>query len=69
MRGHWARYGGAVSREAVASANVSVVPPEGIPVSPILEIAPFQHLAVHLAVARQSNPDAPRGLRKVTETL
>jgi glucosamine--fructose-6-phosphate aminotransferase (isomerizing) len=38
-------------------------------VSPILEILPLQRLAMHLAVARGGNPDAPRGLRKVTETL
>ena len=37
--------------------------------SPILEILPFQQLALHLALARGGNPDAPRGLRKVTETL
>ena len=59
------------TREAVASANVGVVLPDGVPeeLSPILEIVPFQQLGLHLAVARQSDPDAPRGLRKVTETL
>lgn len=36
--------------------------------SPILEIVPLQLLARDLAVARGSNPDAPRGLSKVTET-
>ena len=41
----------------------------GEELSPVLEIMPFQQLALHLAVARRSNPDAPRGLRKVTETL
>ena len=45
--------------------------PDGVSeeLSPLLEIMPFQQLALHLAVARRSNPDAPRGLRKVTETL
>jgi len=59
------------TREAVAAASVGVVLPEGVTedLSPILEILPFQQLALHLAVARRSNPDAPRGLRKVTETL
>ncbi len=37
--------------------------------SPLLEILPFQLLARNLAVARGADPDAPRGLRKVTETL
>ena len=36
--------------------------------APILEIVPLQILARDLAVARGSNPDAPRGLSKVTET-
>lgn len=36
--------------------------------SPILEIVPLQLLARDLAVARGGNPDAPRGLSKVTET-
>ena len=37
--------------------------------SPLLEIIPFQQLALHLAVARGGDPDAPRGLKKITETL
>ena len=37
--------------------------------SPLLEIIPFQQLALHLALARGGDPDAPRGLKKVTETL
>jgi len=36
--------------------------------SPVLEIVPLQLLARDLAVARGGNPDAPRGLTKVTET-
>lgn len=56
---------------AVAEAPVGLALPEGVPeaVSPVLEILPFQMLARHLAVARGGDPDAPRGLRKVTETL
>jgi glucosamine--fructose-6-phosphate aminotransferase (isomerizing) len=38
-------------------------------VAPVLDILPLQALARHLAVARGDDPDAPRGLRKVTETL
>jgi len=56
--------------DAVAESTSGVVLPAGVPeeLSPILEILPFQQLARHLAVARGENPDAPRGLLKVTET-
>ena len=56
---------------AVAQAQAGVVLPAGVgeELSPILEILPLQQLALHLAVARGGNPDAPRGLAKVTETL
>jgi glucosamine--fructose-6-phosphate aminotransferase (isomerizing) len=37
--------------------------------SPLLEILPLQQLALHLAIIRGGNPDEPRGLFKVTETL
>jgi glutamine---fructose-6-phosphate transaminase (isomerizing) len=59
------------TKDAVVSANAGVVLPGGIPeeLSPLLEIIPFQQLSLHLALARGQNPDAPRGLRKVTETL
>lgn len=36
--------------------------------SPITAIIPGQLFALHLAVARDYDPDHPRGLRKVTET-
>lgn len=57
--------------DAVARADVGVVLPSEVSeeLSPVLEILPFQQLAHHLAVARGADPDAPRGLRKVTETL
>ncbi len=57
--------------EAVAASTSGIVLPPGVPeeLSPILEILPFQQLAMHLAVARGEDPDAPRGLSKVTETL
>ncbi|WP_025274959.1 SIS domain-containing protein [Haloglycomyces albus] len=34
-----------------------------------LDILPLQQLALHLALQRGENPDAPRGLKKVTETV
>lgn len=59
------------SAAAVASATRGLVLPSGVPgeLSPLLEILPFQQLALHTAMARGGNPDAPRGLSKVTETM
>jgi glutamine---fructose-6-phosphate transaminase (isomerizing) len=37
--------------------------------SPLLEILPLQQLALRLAIARGEDPDNPRGLLKVTQTL
>ncbi|MBW6433336.1 SIS domain-containing protein [Actinoplanes hulinensis] len=37
--------------------------------SPLLDILPLQRLALALALARGEDPDAPRGLKKVTTTL
>jgi glutamine---fructose-6-phosphate transaminase (isomerizing) len=37
--------------------------------APLLEILPLQQLALSLALARGEDPDAPRGLKKVTATL
>ncbi len=37
--------------------------------APLLHILPLQQLALSLALARGEDPDAPRGLRKVTSTL
>jgi glucosamine--fructose-6-phosphate aminotransferase (isomerizing) len=73
-----------LARVAERGADLLVVGPEGTgeqaaqrivtpsvdeAVAPILDILPLQALARHLAVARGDDPDAPRGLRKVTETL
>ena len=59
------------SAEHVAGFQDGITLPDGVreDLSPVLEILPFQQLALHLALARGENPDAPRGLRKVTETL
>ncbi|MCE0762173.1 SIS domain-containing protein [Pseudonocardia kujensis] len=54
----------------VGSAGAGIVLPETADaLAPLLEILPFQLLARHVAVDRGGDPDAPRGLRKVTETL
>ena len=37
--------------------------------APLLDILPLQKLALALALARGEDPDAPRGLKKVTSTL
>lgn len=57
--------------DAVAAAAVGFTLPEGAPeeLSPLLEILPFQLLALRVSVGRGGDPDAPRGLSKVTETL
>ena len=59
------------TQEAVAGSTRGITLPTRIPeeLSPLLEILPLQQLAMHLAVARGENPDAPRGLQKITETL
>lgn len=59
------------ARDAVARATVGVPLPGGVPeaLSPVVEILPLQQLALHLAIARGGDPDAPRGLSKVTETV
>lgn len=59
------------THEAVAQADAGFALPDGVPetLSPLLEILPFQILALHLAVARGEDPDTPRGLRKITKTI
>ncbi|GAA0299421.1 SIS domain-containing protein [Kineococcus aurantiacus] len=51
-------------------ATVRLALPSGIPedLAPVVQIVPLQRLALEMAVARGLDPDAPRGLRKVTET-
>jgi glutamine---fructose-6-phosphate transaminase (isomerizing) len=56
--------------EAGDATTVLPVRTDGIPeqLHPVLEILPLQQLALRLALERGVNPDAPRGLQKVTET-
>ncbi|MFI5779793.1 SIS domain-containing protein [Nocardia sp. NPDC051570] len=62
---------GVGAAEAISGLNAGIVLPTGVPepLSPLLEILPLQQLAFHLAIARGGDPDRPRGLNKVTETL
>jgi glucosamine--fructose-6-phosphate aminotransferase (isomerizing) len=53
--------GGASGRLAVPSVDERY--------SPLLDILPLQQLALALSLARGEDPDAPRGLKKVTTTL
>jgi glucosamine--fructose-6-phosphate aminotransferase (isomerizing) len=57
--------------EALELLTGGITLPSGVPeeLSPLLEILPLQQLALHLAIARGGDPDQPRGLQKVTETL
>jgi glutamine---fructose-6-phosphate transaminase (isomerizing) len=57
------------TRQAVASANVGIVLPDGVAeeLFPIIEIVPVQQLALGDRSPVESGRSA--GLRKVTETL
>ena len=63
----------AISDDAtvLARARVGLALPPGIPewLSPLVAIVPGQLWAVALARTRGLDPDRPRGLSKVTETL
>jgi glucosamine--fructose-6-phosphate aminotransferase (isomerizing) len=54
----------------LAAASVGLALPSGVPswLAPIVSIAPAQLFCNHLALARGFDPDAPRGLSKVTKT-
>jgi glucosamine--fructose-6-phosphate aminotransferase (isomerizing) len=56
--------------EALASARSAFPLPAGTPewLSPIIATLPGQQLALQLALAKGIDPDAPRGLTKVTRT-
>lgn len=57
--------------QALGRATTPAALPGGAPewLSPIVAITPGQVMALRLAEAKGFNPDAPRGLRKVTRTL
>jgi glucosamine--fructose-6-phosphate aminotransferase (isomerizing) len=52
---------------ATTPLPLAVAAPEWL--SPLTTILPGQKLALQLTLARGMNPDAPRGLQKVTRTL
>lgn len=55
----------------ISASGIARLPlPPGLPeeLAPIAQIIPLQMLARELAVLRGHDPDAPRGLRKITET-
>lgn len=59
---------------AVGSADVEASARMAVPevderYAPLLDILPLQRLALALALARGEDPDAPRGLKKVTATM
>jgi glucosamine--fructose-6-phosphate aminotransferase (isomerizing) len=56
--------------KAIAAATLGIVLPTGLPewLMPIAAIVPAQLVAMHLAVARGIDPEAPRWIRKVTLT-
>ncbi|MEV1142372.1 SIS domain-containing protein [Micromonospora sp. NPDC049799] len=53
----------------VEGATRMVVPDVDERYAPLLDILPLQRLAMALALARGEDPDAPRGLKKVTATM
>lgn len=57
------------SRDVPGAAGRLAVPEVDERYAPLLDILPLQKLALSLALARGEDPDAPRGLKKVTATL
>jgi glucosamine--fructose-6-phosphate aminotransferase (isomerizing) len=57
-------------KELIELADCPILIPEGIPewLSPLVTIIPAQLLSYHLTVNKGFDPDAPRGLTKVTLT-
>jgi len=60
---------GDISRAPNAAAHIPLPDDVAEDLAPVLQIIPLQQLAYAMAIARGYDPDAPRGLRKVTETL
>jgi glucosamine--fructose-6-phosphate aminotransferase (isomerizing) len=57
------------SADVPGAAGRLAVPSVDERYAPLLDILPLQKLALALALARGEDPDAPRGLNKVTTTL
>ncbi len=59
------------SRQALELAQSPIPLPAGIPewLTPIICIVPGQLFAYHLTLIKGYNPDAPRSLKKITETI
>ncbi|MFC3383826.1 SIS domain-containing protein [Couchioplanes azureus] len=57
------------ARDIAGAAGRLAVPEVDERYAPLLDILPLQKLALALALARGEDPDAPRGLKKVTATL
>jgi glutamine---fructose-6-phosphate transaminase (isomerizing) len=59
------------STDALALARTALPIPSGVPewLSPLVTIIPGQLVALRLALAKDLDPDLPRGLQKVTRTL
>jgi glucosamine--fructose-6-phosphate aminotransferase (isomerizing) len=53
----------------VPGARMVRLPSIGMRLNPIIAAVALQLFSLHLAIARGSDPDDPRGLSKVTETL
>jgi glucosamine--fructose-6-phosphate aminotransferase (isomerizing) len=60
---------GAVGEGTDRPISAIVTPDVDERYAPLLDILPLQRLALALALHRGENPDAPRGLKKVTATL
>lgn len=58
-----------VGSAEVPTATRIAVPEVDERYAPLLDILPLQRLALALALARSEDPDAPRGLQKVTATM
>ena len=58
------------SEEILRFGRTRLPLPQGTPewLSPVLSVIPGQLMGLHLAIAKGFNPDAPRGLSKVTVT-
>ncbi|KRE42505.1 SIS domain-containing protein [Knoellia sp. Soil729] len=54
--------------ESAGQVPAIVLPRVAEELSPLIEIIPMQRLAHTMAIARHEDPDAPRGLSKVTRT-